>query len=971
MDEHILAGLNAQQAEAVTHPSGPLLIIAGAGTGKTTVITRRIAYLISCGKAKQDEILALTFTDKAALEMQERVDILVPYGFTDIWISTFHAFGDRVLREHAFELGLAPDFKVLTRPETVVFFREHLFEFELKYYRPLSDPTRFINALVGLFSRAKDEDISPQEYAGYVERLKKRLKDAQEDAALAEEIERQSEIADCYLRYQELLSRQGKVDFANQFYLALKLFRRHPRVLKEYQEKFKYILVDEFQDTNYAQFELVKLLAAKFNNITVVADDDQSIYKWRGAAISNILNFMDTYPEAKKISLTQNYRSRQEILDHAYKLIQFNNPDRFEVKANIDKRLSAIRGRGAVVRHLHFDTVSSESDAVAQMIEEKVKSGKYNFNDFAILVRSNSDADSFLRAMNMRGIPWRFSGNQGLYCREEIRLCIAFLRLMSDLSDSLSLYFLASSQIYQMPIIDLTRCMNYSTRRNMDLFGVFSGLDDIEELQDISSAAREIIGKITQDITKFLNIARTQNTGTLLYKFLTDTNFIRSLVKEPSLENEEKLKNLAKFFGMVRNFETVARKDRVVYFTNYLDMLISAGDDPATVEADLDVQAVNVLTIHKAKGLEFRVVFMVSLISGRFPWPHRREALELPEDLIKDILPSGDYRIQEERRLFYVGMTRAKDELYLTSARDYAGERTRKISRFVIEALELKEDITPKKTGALESIKQNAPRARPQIEFTRKIADDEVINLSYYQIDDYLTCPLKYKYVHILRVPILAHHTVIYGQALHEAVLRYHQFRIKGRSISEDELIEVFESVFRPEGFLAKRHFQQRLEIGRQALRRFYREQEDSRVIPAYVEKEFSVMVDNDRIIGRWDRIDINNGEVVLVDFKSSEIKKQSEADRRTKKNLQLSIYSLAYEKIYGRLPDRVELHFLESGLVGRAVPNQKDLQAAVKKIKEASAGIRSADFDARPAYLACSFCAYNQICTQAVMRKR
>ena len=229
--DKILEGLNKEQAEAVTHRHGPLLIIAGAGTGKTTVITRRISWLLSEGLAKTDEILALTFTDKAAKEMQERVDILMPYGYTDIWISTFHAFGDRLLRENALIAGLNPDFKVLTRPEAAVLFREHLFEFDLSYYRPLADPTRFIEALISFFSRAKDEDISPKEYLKYAQDISFRAKENPQDKALEEEALQQVEVAAAYAKYQQLLAAEGLVDFANQFYLALFLLREHPLIV--------------------------------------------------------------------------------------------------------------------------------------------------------------------------------------------------------------------------------------------------------------------------------------------------------------------------------------------------------------------------------------------------------------------------------------------------------------------------------------------------------------------------------------------------------------------------------------------------------------------------------------------------------------------------------------------------------------------------------------------------------------------
>ena len=276
----LLKDLNPQQKEAVIHEKGPLLIIAGAGTGKTRVITKRIAYLIASKKAEPHEILALTFTEKAAAEMEERADILIPYGYADIWVSTFHAFGERILSEKAIELGLDTNFKVLTAPEQAVFIKEHLFEFPMDYYRPLGNPNSFIKALVTLFSRARDEDVSPQEYLELAKDLEKQASRNAKDMELCERAKKEMEIALCYQKYQELKAQRGMIDFGDQFYLTLQLFREHPSILREYQKRFKYILVDEFQDTNYAQFELIKLLASEHKNITVSADDDQSIYKF-------------------------------------------------------------------------------------------------------------------------------------------------------------------------------------------------------------------------------------------------------------------------------------------------------------------------------------------------------------------------------------------------------------------------------------------------------------------------------------------------------------------------------------------------------------------------------------------------------------------------------------------------------------------------------------------------------------------
>jgi DNA helicase-2/ATP-dependent DNA helicase PcrA len=971
MQNHILEGLNKEQLEAVTHREGPLLIIAGAGTGKTTVITRRIAWLLSEGLAKTNEILALTFTDKAANQMQERVDILVPYGYTDIWISTFHAFGDRLLRENALVAGLNPDFKVLTRPKVAVFFREHLFEFDLSYYRPLSDPRRFIEALVSLFSRAKDEDISPKEYFEFAQDLILKAKQNPQDKAAQEEAQQQMEVAKAYGRYQELLSKEGLVDFGNQFYLALKLLREHPLILKKYQEQFKYILVDEFQDTNYAQYQLVKLLASKNRNITVTGDDDQCIYRFRGAAYSNLLNFIQNFPDAKQVSIIHNYRSHQAILDSAYQLIQYNNPERFEVKANINKRLMGLSKEGPAPQHLYFDTNSTEGDWVARTIKEKVKSGDFNYKDFAILVRSNSDAQPYLQALNMEDIPWQFSGNQGLYSREEIKLCISFLRLIANLSDSLSLYHLGSSELYSLNLSDLSLCMHYAKRRNKSLYSVFKNLDNIADLREASNEFRDKIRNILADTEKFLEVSRQQTTGRLLYSFLTDTGYLKKLTQHSDLENEAKIQNIAKFFNIVRDFELVAKEGRLINFANYLNLLIEAGDDPATVEADLDTDAVNVLTIHKAKGLEFRIVFMVSLVNGRFPWPHRRQPIELPDALIKEILPSGDFHIQEERRLFYVGMTRAKEELYLSCASDYGGERLRRISQFVIEALgnAIKEK-EKKKASSLEAIERFAPKKEsPKLIVSKEIPAGELINLSFYQIDDYLTCPLKYKYVNILRVPIMEHHTIIYGRAMHQAVTKYFQFKMQGLRMGLDDLLNAFSESFDPQGFLDEKHQQERFRVGRDALIRFFDREEKLDSKPLFIEKEFSFVLENNKLAGRFDRIDMEEDGAVIMDFKTSEINKQKDADKRTKESLQLAIYALAYQNIFGSLPKRTELYFLESGLIGSTKIEDKDLSKVKDKIKEVSSGIRKRNFTATPAYMACTYCAYNQICTFAIIR--
>jgi DNA helicase-2/ATP-dependent DNA helicase PcrA len=370
-ESRILEGLNAAQHEAVAHGEGPLLIIAGAGTGKTTVLTRRIAHLIATKRARPEEILALTFTEKAAAEMAERVDQLIPYGYAETQVSTFHAFGDRVLRDSALEVGLNPEFRVLSQPEQIIFLRERIFELPLRRFRPLGDPTKHLRALCTLVSRAKDEDVSPETYRAWAEgQLASATTDQERDAA-----ERHVELAAFYGSHQRLLGEAGLVDFGDQIHRALGLLRGRPAVLSRLRQRYRWILVDEFQDTNHAQLEMLKLLSGGSSNLTVVGDDDQAIYRWRGAAAANLLAFRTLYPDCREVVLVDNYRSSQDILDAAARLISFNNPYRLEAIAGIDKRLRSARGEGLPVQHLHHDTASAEADGVAGQIEQRLRSG--------------------------------------------------------------------------------------------------------------------------------------------------------------------------------------------------------------------------------------------------------------------------------------------------------------------------------------------------------------------------------------------------------------------------------------------------------------------------------------------------------------------------------------------------------------------------------------------------------------------
>ncbi|MES2209054.1 MAG: ATP-dependent DNA helicase [Chloroflexota bacterium] len=1021
--EKLLQGLNPEQRRAVTHGDGPLLVVAGAGTGKTEVITRRIAWLVATRRARPSQILGLTFTDKAAAEMQLRVDQLVPYGFADTTISTFHAFGDRLIREFAFELGVSPDARVLSRAESVVLLREHLFELGLDAYLPLGDPTRFLGALATLFGRCRDEDVTPDRYRNHADALASAAsaaatallagpvpKPADRAAAdaLAELAARQGELATAYARYTDLLAASGAIDFGDQVALALRLLRTSPATLATIRKRFRFILVDEFQDTNPVQSALVGLLAEDHRNITVVGDDDQSIYRFRGAAVSNILEFRDRYPGTRTVVLRRNYRSTAPILDASHRLIKFNDPDRLESRVGISKRLIPQRTTAPAlpVRAHAFETAGEEADWIAVEFRRRIDAGVHP-RDLAVLVRANAGADPILRSLNVAGVPWRFAGASGLYGRPEVRLLLSVLRAVTDSESSADVYALAASDVYRVPSDDLSAVMGVVRKEHRSAWAVLEGIDGASGGPVVTGAGRVAIARLVGDLRRLRDLAHARPAGEVLYAFLKSSGWLAEMAAADTAHAEEMLANVARFFDIVRNRSALLVDDRAVFLVRHLATLIEAGDDPGAADPDPDFDAVSVMTVHKAKGLEFPVVVIPGLVAGRFPASARREPLGMPEALVNAIATEVDPHLAEERRLFFVAMTRARDELILTHAADYGGARARRVSPFVLEALDL-----PTSAGMAVGGPSNPdPRVRivafasagVPVRPARTEPIEGPLSLSHSSLDAYLTCPRKFQYSHVLRIPTAPHHSIVYGGALHQAVQEFHRAEARGYVMPQAELEAVFERSWTNEGFVSRDHEQARLAAGRAALRLFRDGQlAPGAVIPAWVERDFAFSLDGDRIRGRFDRVDIvptdgvpapdpalalaaasagvadvieptmqllGREEVTITDYKSSDVRDPVKARQRARDSLQLQIYAMAYESMTGRLPDALQLQFLDSGLVGRVPVEPDRLARARERIRTAAAGIRAREYDARPDTMACTYCPYREICPSSAAR--
>ena len=863
-----------------------------------------------------------------------------------------------------------------------MFFQQNLFAFELDYYRPLANPTKFIEAIISFISRCKDEDISPVDYKKYVRKLKKttprKLRLSKNEWII--EIKKQEELARVYQKYESLKDRAGLVDFGDQLTLTLRLFREKPAVLRKYQKQFKYILVDEFQDTNWAQNEIVKILSIPEANVCVVADDDQSIYRFRGAAISNVLEFKKTFPKAKIVTLLENYRSTQPILDSAYRLIRHNDPDRLEVQQAINKKLKSVRNGHLVSgppKEIYTQTQSDEADEVADKIEKltKGKNSKLQYKDIAILVRANTHADPYLRSLNMKGIPSKFVGSRGLYTQEEVKLLISLLTAISNFDDSPNLYNLASSEIYKLSLQDAILTMDFAKRNSRSLRYVFSKIEDGEV--GISKEGKEIITKINEDLAKFIQLSRKENVGRVLYEFLKSSGYLSRLEQIGGVEAQTKIQNIAKFFDKIREFSDVTSLDSVRNFMDWLGTMRDAGDDPATSAFDPDTDAVNIMTIHAAKGLEFKAVFLVNLVSGRFPSRQRSEIIPIPDELVKETLPAGDFHMQEERRLFYVGMTRAMDYLYLSWSQDIGGRRTQKVSPFVLESMDkLISSALVNKVSALEKIARHAKAEKPAISNVN--FDKKVIRLTQGSIDDYETCAYKYRYVHVLRIPILRHHAVVYGSALHATVASYYQARMQKKKIPLTKLLKIFEKTWISEGFLSIEHEQRRLTAGKKIIEDFWRRENNKKTLPTFIEKGFRFGLEDVLVTGRYDRVDVKGNRVRIIDFKSTEGRTRKDVEKLAKHSTQLKVYALAYFKNYKVIPEFVGIYDLGTGIVGGFSPTKKMLEKTEDSILETSkkvrANLQKDNFPAKPKYYgrvpACNYCAFSSICPFSRVRK-
>ncbi len=977
----LLEGLNEAQRQAVTHESGPLLIVAGAGTGKTTVLTRRYAYLLQEQGLSPDQILALTFTDKAANEMEERVLQLLPTGAYDFWISTFHAFCQRVLEAHALEIGLPNHFRVLSSTDAWLLLKRHLNELPLDHYRPLGHPVKFLRALVQHISRAKDEGVTPEAYLAFAQAAVLNG----DSEVVSGERKRLQELADVYVAYRRLLLSEGCLDFGDLILETLRLFQERPAVLESYRSQFRFVMVDEFQDTNWAQYELLKLLAGASRNLAVVGDDDQAIYKFRGASLANILQFREDFPDTKTVALTQNYRSREEILTVAYQGIQKNNPHRLEVQlqdTGLSKKLEAVRGSSGNVTTIWEPRVEDEVEAViAHIRERKAAEADTSWNDFAILVRSNDGAEPFVHGLERQGIPFQFMALRGLYTKPVIVDVIAFLSVLDGYRDATLVWRVLSLPCYPVPARDRAELLQEAQRTGHPLWSVMKQASErLVVSTRVSEDGKRAIARLVADVEALSEQARRASPLRMLQEALKKTEYLASVLRLPEREKRETLQWLNAFAERIKRYEAAVHDPSLREFLEELHLEMDSGEEGALdTDPEAGPELVKILTVHAAKGLEFKHVFVVSLVDQRFPTRARGEAIPLPDGLVPERLAEGDYHVEEERRLLYVALTRAKDTLTVSGAADYGGTRLKKPSVFWEEA---GFEAPPSFSTMTQPTRGLLPpeEAVLTIEHEERTLYPLKRRFSFTQLAAFRTCPLQYKFSHIYRIPVLGRWQKSFGQSMHltfQRLMELHLERGKavqgslfqhappvtqqeGFRVTEEEALEIFEEAWIDEWYEKRLDHDEQKRAGRAAVRELWQAWNAELPDVFEVERNFTLVLGAHSLKGKIDRVDrLPDGSVMVVDYKTG----RSRAELESGDKEQLHLYQLALEERGLRVGKLAYLYVMD-GTVREVEPLVGDKREAfIAKLLERMDGILVSDFQPTPSVQTCGSCDFKHIC--------
>lgn len=971
--------LNPEQRAAVEHGKGPLLVVAGAGTGKTRVITERIRNLLESDSALLGEnILGLTFTDKAAGQMKHRVVKAVGERAEGVWLSTFHSFClEKILRT------VNPETQPLDDIDHGILLRRHIGELGLVHFWRLTEPAEFLKDFVKFFSRCQDELVTPADYQRHVEGLRRKYEacknslEADARQLEEEELARQEELARVYGVSDSLLRERNLCTFGAQLLQAVELLRADSALLERMRKQYRYILVDEFQDTNIAQLELLWLLAGDPRNIVAVGDDDQAIYRFRGASFGSFTIFLKKFcgvsdaqrgPEAKKslASLRQNYRSTQRILRVAGEVIGHNEKSPLLPP----KQLATENPEGEKIRVVEFSTPDEEAHWVASEIERLHGPGN-PWRSFAVLYRKHTHRARLLDALRRKGIPFvirKFS----ILSSTIVRDLLAWLRLIALPADNVACARALAAPYWGLEPRDLVRLAERAARNHHRPLS-----DEIETAQREAPFNRE--GSRLPEFLELLNRLR-QSSRKMKASDLLD-ELIGGLALAP-LPSEADRQYLDRFVQFVKEWEKKNEERRLHDFIEYLGYFNELDGD-ITLDEDLAEDAVQLMTVHAAKGLEFPHVFILRLGRSDFPARPRPPVFEFPPELMKEEKPAGDFQIQEERRLFYVALTRARQHLTLSTVVNKRSKPSPflddflmnpKIQRF--DAVQLApsvrvpptEEISGSAPGSADPAQLFGPggqntRAYSQVALWAKAFHPprpEPLQLSASAIDDYDRCPMKYMFQHLWSIRGGPHAQTTFGSVIHTTIKELVSEIHRGRKVPLEELLAIYDREWYSAGFPDVYQEEQYRKAGREQLEAFHRSYTAAPADVLFQEKTFELPLEREVIVtGRMDQVNrISKREVEIVDYKTGRPKDAKKAAG----DFQLSVYALAAREVLEVEPARLVFYNLLTNEAVVSTRDAKSLKETKQKIAEVADQIRSGEFPAKPGF-SCSYCDFKPLC--------
>ncbi|HTZ49101.1 MAG TPA: ATP-dependent DNA helicase [Verrucomicrobiae bacterium] len=963
--------LNDAQRRAITHGDGPLLVIAGAGTGKTRVITERIRHLLEADPALLGEnILGLTFTNKAAGEMKTRVVKAVGERGKDVVLATFHSFCETILKE------VDPNRLALEQVDHWILLRRNLARLKLEKFRRLAEPGQFLNDFIQFFSRCQDELVSSADYQAFADQLSAELqadKDSLDDDTYkerAEQVALQQEIARAYTASEEILRDKRAIAINGSIAEAVALLKSDPKRLRHFRERYKHILVDEFQDTNIAQLELLHLLSHTSRNIVVVGDNDQAIYRFRGASFGSFKLFLERFTDwtdgqdstPYRVSLTHNYRSSPNILRVATQAIGMN-----EVSPEFPKKiLHPNRPEGEKIRIVELESPEAEATWVATELQRLHSAGR-RWHDFAILYRQHSHRDLLVEELSQRKIPFVIS-KLSILEHSLVRDILAYLRVIAFPYDDVACARVLSAPAWHLAPEDLARLAERAgKKRGTSLYDILQAPQGELAFDPSPAACKELL----EYLAKQRKTMRRRSSRDILGDLI-------EWLEVPQRVGTQDRKYVNQLAQFLKNWEPKSDTRSLPEFLEYLEYFQQA-NGTISLEDDAPGDAVQLMTVHGAKGLEFPHVFVLRVNSHAFPARDRAPLFEFPVRLMKEELPQGDFHIQEERRLFYVALTRAQERLTLTTVTEKKNKVPVFVEDIVMDPPVKRRDVLllAPKVKPKEHPQTAAPAAGPELfpageappKIFSRIAQwaevyrppvPEPLKLSTSAIENFRKCPQQYAFSYLWALKEGPRATLSFGSVMHTTIKRFLEQLKKGNSLTFEEVQRIYDTEWSSAGYEDE---YQEAEYKKDGL-------EQLKIFHAFVlaeapdildqEKPFELPLQNDVIlVGRMDQVNsLGRNKVEIVDYKTGKPRKEADA----RKSLQLSIYALAAKEIFEWDPVRLVFHYLQDNSTVVTTRDGKQLADAEKIVQETAADIRAKHFPPKPGF-ACRSCAYSLIC--------